>query len=474
MTDRTDDTHDGVPPASHFYRAVWRWHFYAGLFVVPFMVVLSLSGIVYLFKPQLDALMYRDRMFVVPGATAISAQEQVDAVLRAYPGARPKTFAPLPAADRSSEVDVATEDGRDLKVFVDPYSGRVLGHVDNENNLQALAFKVHGSLLIGTAGEYLVELAACWGLVLVVSGLYLWLPRRGFGVWGTIVPRLRLRNRRLFWRDAHAVTGFYGALIVVFMILTGLPWAEFWGSTFARVWDRYPPGIYEGIPTSRPLTGSLNDSGSGKIVPWAVERMPLPVSDDPARHQHHGVGPTGDAPASAGPVSLDDVVVLGREEIPASRFLVSLPRDETGVYTVTALPTDPAAERTFHVDQYSGRILADVRWRDYGVVPKAVELGIALHQGTYFGWLNQILMLCSALVVIVLAVSGGVMWWRRRPARRLGAPPLPENFPLWKGAVAVVVVMGVAFPLVGISLAAVLLFDYAVLSRVPRLREVLG
>mgnify|MGYP003608572640 CR=1 FL=1 len=35
----------------------WRWHFYAGLFVIPFMILLSLTGIVYLFKPQLDQLM---------------------------------------------------------------------------------------------------------------------------------------------------------------------------------------------------------------------------------------------------------------------------------------------------------------------------------------------------------------------------------------------------------------------------------
>lgn len=46
-----------------------------------------------------------------------------------------------------------------------------------------------------------------------------------------------------------------------------------------------------------------------------------------------------------------------------------------------------------HIDQYSGKVLADVRWQDYGVVPKAVELGIAIHMGKYFGFGNQLLML---------------------------------------------------------------------------------
>ena len=41
------------------YRLIWRWHFYAGVFCLPFIVVLCLSGAIYLFKPQIDA--YLDR-----------------------------------------------------------------------------------------------------------------------------------------------------------------------------------------------------------------------------------------------------------------------------------------------------------------------------------------------------------------------------------------------------------------------------
>jgi uncharacterized iron-regulated membrane protein len=36
------------------YRMVWRWHFYAALYVLPLVVVLSLSGALFLFKPQVE------------------------------------------------------------------------------------------------------------------------------------------------------------------------------------------------------------------------------------------------------------------------------------------------------------------------------------------------------------------------------------------------------------------------------------
>lgn len=37
-----------------FYRAVWRWHFYAGLFCIPLVITLAISGAIYLFKPQFE------------------------------------------------------------------------------------------------------------------------------------------------------------------------------------------------------------------------------------------------------------------------------------------------------------------------------------------------------------------------------------------------------------------------------------
>lgn len=37
------------------YRLIWRWHFYAGLFCIPFVLALSLTGSIYLFRAQIDA-----------------------------------------------------------------------------------------------------------------------------------------------------------------------------------------------------------------------------------------------------------------------------------------------------------------------------------------------------------------------------------------------------------------------------------
>src|SRR5262245_20574654 len=44
---------------SPLYRVVWRWHFIAGLLVLPFMLSLAITGALYLFKDELDHAIYR-------------------------------------------------------------------------------------------------------------------------------------------------------------------------------------------------------------------------------------------------------------------------------------------------------------------------------------------------------------------------------------------------------------------------------
>ena len=71
----------------HVYRTLWRWHFYAGIFAIPFVIILSITGAIYLFKPQIDAMHdapYRNLVIDGPVATA---EQQVAAAITAVPTA---------------------------------------------------------------------------------------------------------------------------------------------------------------------------------------------------------------------------------------------------------------------------------------------------------------------------------------------------------------------------------------------------
>ncbi len=444
-------TADASQP-THFYLRAWRWHFYAGLFVAPFLCLLAVTGIVYLYKPQLDRLLYPELLIVAPAHHHLPA-DQLLAVARAhYPEARVSKYLPAVADDRSVEV-VLDDQGVERSQFVDPYTGRWLGEQETASTLQGVARGLHAELLMGKVGDWILEVVAGWGLLLLVSGLYLWWPRTGAGVNGVMVPRRSLKRRR-GWRDLHAATGFWAATGLLFFLLSGMTWTGFWGGQFADVWNRFPASMWNQVPESAPLARQLNQPHQ-QTVPWALENTPLPES---GAHHTHTTSPTL---SHQGQIALQQIVELAESRGVAPGYSISLPQGERGVYTVSLFADDPRHDATLHMDQYSGAVLADVRWQDYSAVAKAVETGVMLHMGKMYGPLHQLVMLVLCLLILLLSLSGLWLWWQRRPARRFGVPPLPHSLSLWRGALVISAVLGLLFPLLGGTLLLVWLLDSA-------------
>ena len=257
------------------------------------------------------------------------------------------------------------------------------------------------------------------------------------------------------------MTGFWGALLLLLMLLSGMTWTGFWGKQFADVWNTFPAAMWNDIPKSDKQAGELN-TATRQTVPWALENTPMPRSADHAEHMAHGGGMS--APA-APTLSLQQVVDIATEHRIEPGYSITQPATADGVFTVSVFADDPRNDATLHIDQYTGKVLADVGWKDYSTVSRATEMGVMLHEGKFFGWINQLIIFLICLMVLLSAISGLVIWWQRRPQGGLGVPPLRHDLPRWKTAIIIMIGVGVAFPLVGASLVGVCLFDRIVLSR---------
>src|SRR5690606_7196541 len=102
------------------YRTVWRWHFYAGLFVIPFILLLAITGAAYLFKPQVER--WEERAFRTPVVErVVLPSAQVEAALAAFPGARLTSYRLPERPGDAAMVHIAMADGRTMRdVFVSP------------------------------------------------------------------------------------------------------------------------------------------------------------------------------------------------------------------------------------------------------------------------------------------------------------------------------------------------------------------
>jgi uncharacterized iron-regulated membrane protein len=444
-----------APAESSLYRRVWRWHFYAGLVCLPFLVLLATTGGLYLFKDSIESLLYA-RLFTVPAASApgLDAQALLARAIAVQPGEAVRYVAP-PSPGRSAEVGIRAADGV-VAVYLHPGDGRVLGTLRDDMRLMEVVKRVHSLTIAGPVANHWVEVVAGWAIVLVVSGVFLWWPRgRSGGVY-----RVRADPaQRLWWRDVHAVTGITAAGAIVFLAVTGMPWSAFWGEQFGRLSSAWGVGVPKGVWGPAPHS-SLPPMAGLQAVPWALSQMRLPQSQTP-HSDHHGAPAAAPAPMTAEGVSLglnQALLIFSQLGLPAGTP-IRLPDDPRGVYTAMVLPDDVRDVRVVHLDRYSGEVLADIRYDDYGIAGRAVEWGISIHTGRQFGWINQLVMLAGCLAIVALAISGAVMWWKRRPHGRLAAPSHGSGDRAAAGAITVAALLGMIYPLLGASMLAALVAD---------------
>lgn len=462
-----------MPMPAYIYRALWRWHFYAGIFVLPFLFVLAVSGLGMLASGPLDRYRHAELLQVTPTGAPLAISAQLAEVAQTYPHHSIITVTMGQAPDASTPVSLApghaqtTHAGSHdapqlLTVFVNPYTGKVLGDRDDNHTFYAWAKKLHGTLLLGIAGDYMIEIAAGFAVLLLVTGLYLWWPRNGRTLQQAALPAVRNAGQ-IRWRNLHAMLGLWTAPVLLFFLLSGLAWTPVWGGKMVQVWNSLPGESYS-APASEATHAAL-DHSAHNTVPWALEQTPLPAAS-PA-HGTPGI-------EKAGRITVDDVADYARRNA-FGQYRLHLPDASPGVWTLarTTISGDTPVldgDRITHLDASTGNVLAEFRFADYPLLGKFMAASIPLHQADT-GGINLLVNVVLCLAVATLCVAALCAWWSRRPQGvRLAPPPLPANPRVWHVAVALMLVLSLAFPLAALTIVLVLVVDFLLLRRIPALR----
>lgn len=450
------------------YRALWGWHFCAGLLVIPFLVIFAVTGGLYLFKPEINHLLYRSMMDVpIQPTPLLSAGALEQSAAAAFGGHVLQVTMPA-RPTQSAEIIVKTAANETRTAFLDPYTGRIIGSIASGGVMQIIR-KIHSLQYFGFWASCLMEITAGWIIILALSGLYLWWPRGRRGGVLTVrgAPRVRL-----FWRDLHAVTGVLASAVILFLAMTGMPWTKVWGknvqqwTTNAGLGMPKPPAeiLPEwqlGAPGARSGTAMHHHDQGGEFqadLPWALEKAVPPASSSPASQSHV--------------IGIDAALaILDKAGLPKP-FSLALPTGPRGAYMASYRPDQVEKTRIIYVDQYSGQILGDTGFAHYGPAAKAIEWGIAVHQGMEYGIINRALMLAGCLAILLLAVTAPVMWWKRRPKGSWALPPAPASPGVARCVAVMMGVAGIVFPLTGLSMIVAFLCTWLYDTAKAKIRKV--
>ena len=379
------------------HKIIFWSHLLAGIIGGIVIFIMSATGVILMYERQLVEYAERDVREVVPpggGASRISLDELVAKARAQNPEARPTGI----VLRNEPTASVAVGFGRQGAIYVNPYTGAILGTESKLHDWFHDVIDWHRWL--GTEGEGRATGRAITGVCnlaffwLAVTGVYLWWPRSWHwrGLKSSLLFSLRLRGKARDW-NWHNVIGFWSSGVLVALTLTAAvmsyPWAN--DLLYTLTGSEPPPRAQR----SGPMTQAQQRRGGEE----ARERKPL--------------------------ASFDALLARAVQQAPGwIMMMVRLPPRGDG--PVTILIQEPTAPHIFARSQLAlNRSSAEVvTWEPYGAASLGRKLRIwvrGLHTGEALGFAGQTVAGLASLGGCFLVWTGFAMAWRRFRYRKRDA-----------------------------------------------------
>lgn len=366
-------------------------HLSAGLCAGIVILIMSVTGVLLMYERQMIA--WADRGFRIEGArqTRLDPSVLLERIAAAE-GARPESLTLY--SDPAAPAEAAAA-GRTL--FVDPYTGRVLG--EGSKSIRTFFRTVtdwHRWLALSgphrPLGRTITGVANLLFLILVVSGIYLWAPRS----WK--------------WPQFRAVLLFRGGL-------TGKSRDFNWHNVI---------GIWSAVPLFFVVLGALAIS-----FPWATNLIYRIAGDTPPRPP--GPALTAAAERSSPNLShLDSAWKLAESQAPGWRsiaFRIPTTADAPLTFAIAESHRGrPDKRATVTADSATGRLTAHETFSSFSAGRRWRAWLRFIHTGEALGWIGQTVAGVVSAGGAVLVWTGIALCWRRfRNWRvRAGKKPVEE------------------------------------------------
>jgi uncharacterized iron-regulated membrane protein len=362
-------------------RRVLLWlHLIAGLAAALVLIALGGSGALLVFEEQIDHRINARLWRVEPREQQLSLTALAAQLEKAHPGMKVGNISLPPDEDLAFRFMLRPKPpGHDLNLAVDPYTGAELGSLDTANPFTRQLHQFHTNLLLGPTGKLITSWGAGLLLVLAVTGLILWWPRK---VWRW--PRAASGRQLNF--DLHLWLGFYSSVFMLIFGVTGL------------------------IVHSDGKLRTLVDRWAG------APPLPPPPAVSPA-------------PAGAAPLNPDRAVGIAMRAADGARVTVvsGLGGLRNPIRVSMRFPEDrtPAGRTNILLHPVTGEVLSAELSRTGSPGLRIVKLwNREVHTGDIFGWPTKILASLASLSLPLLAVTGPLIALGnlRRKLRRKASP----------------------------------------------------
>lgn len=365
-------------------------HLWLGVASALVLFVVCLSGTIYTFRSEVEQWLEPEKYTIAEVLPSKYSVEDLIVFVEAETKGKVTRVVTESEANKPYVFSVsAGEKGkRDDSFSVNPYTKEILG---SGKSVAAPFFgevmKLHRWLLFDSSiGRPIVGIATLIFIVLSITGLFLWFPKKIKG-WKSMKPGFKIKFKAKWKRvnhDLHNTLGFYTLLVVLIMAVTGLCWSFEW----------YRAGLSQ-------VLGVKVFGGRDEVKPESVWKE------------------------DAKSLTYSQALALADENFPyQGQTTVSFPKGEKGSFEIQKKDSNrfnkTAYDRMF-VDQFSGEIIKKELFDDKKMGDKVASQIKAIHLGDIYGLFSKILYFIVCLIATSLPITGVFIWinkMKKKPSKK--------------------------------------------------------
>ncbi|MEH2007060.1 PepSY-associated TM helix domain-containing protein [Nostoc sp.] len=357
---------------------VFYLHRYIGFFIGLLLIVVGLTGSLLVFEQDFDHFMISQQYgHITPQPVQLSPESVVNTIEAKYPARGDFHLFRIYLPDTPSSPYVGQLSSTDVQrkeVFINPYTGKIIGERITDKTLIGLMLNLHYSLMAGEIGTAIVGIAAFLMCILTITGLVLW-PG-----WRKLIAGFKIKfdahPKRVNF-DVHKVAGIITVVFLFFTGFTGFCW---------NFYDLTNPIIYAVTFTQKP------SEPVSKPIP---SKSPLGLTEQ---------------------LKIADAALPGA--VTKSIYFPSKPEEALQIRMKLPQENEEYGNSNVYLDQYSGNVLRVDSALKMPLGDRLLNFFIPLHYGTFGGLPTRILYVFVGLAPLLLFVSGFLMWWYPYRAKR--------------------------------------------------------
>lgn len=348
---------------------VRKIHLIAGLIIGLIVFIVATTGCLYAFEEEFRNILYKNELDIKAENNHKPVAELIKTVKTNYPKEKIKNI--KIKQDATSSIEFIFKNKK--SVFVNPYSGNIIGAINKENDFFGIVLQLHRSLFLGDVGKIITGTSALVFILMLITGIIIWWPRNKEVLKQSlsIKPNASFKRKTLDW---HRALGFYASWIIIFTALTGIIWSFKWAEN-TMYW----------------MTNSKKEERK--------EFHSEPLSDSTT-------------------ISIDSVLKkVENYQLTSKECFIAMPEDSAGVYRITFRYDNGGFYKRadqFFLDQYSGKIIKAKLFKDAQLGDKLKSINYDIHTGKAFGFTGQLIVFFASLIAASLPITGFLIWKNKR------------------------------------------------------------